>query len=57
MNMDGTRMDMIYLNINRAGRLDCKCGLFIVKAHVLLTMGTRWSPLLFRYCDFLLCLL
>lgn len=50
-------MDMIYLNVNRAGGFDCKCGLFIVKAHVLLTIVALWSPLLFRYFDFLLCLL
>lgn len=52
VNMDKTRvtMDMIYFNINKAERLDCKCGLFIVKSHVLLTIEAQWSPLLFRNC-------
>lgn len=48
---------MIYLNFNSAGGLDCKCGLFIVKDHVLLTIVARWSTLRFRNCGVLLCLL
>lgn len=49
MNVDGiSSINTIYLNFTSSGGFDCKCGLFIEKAHSLLTIVAQWSTLLFR---------
>lgn len=49
-------MYIMYLSVNRESTLQCKCGIFIVNAESLLYTSTvvLGSPLLFRYCGFLL---
>lgn len=48
-------MYIMYLSVNREGKLECKCEIFIVNAKSLLYKSTvvLGYPLLFRYCGFL----
>lgn len=51
----GWTMYIMYLSVNREGKLECKCGVFIVNAVRLLYTSTvvLKSPLLFGYYGFL----
>lgn len=50
----GQSMYIMYLSVNREGKLECKCDIFIVNAESFLyTTVVSGYPLLFRYCGFL----